>query len=76
MIIEYDLFCANAACALHVRRGDAHVNGWGNWAKLSDGIIVGRRRVNDIMLCDRCAASAIKSERESMIAPEVFSLRA
>jgi len=35
-------FCSNPDCLLHVRVGDAHVMGAGNWARLADGRIVGR----------------------------------
>jgi hypothetical protein len=60
---DYDsFFCANPGCVLHVRPGDANVHGSGNWAQLADGIIVGRRRVETVTLCDRCAATVIKGE--------------
>jgi hypothetical protein len=60
---EYDsIFCANPRCVLHVRPGDANVHRSGNWAQLADGIIVGRRRVDAIVLCDRCAARVMKGE--------------
>ena len=63
VLTEYDsIFCANPTCVLHVRPGDRNVQGSGNWAQLADGIIVGRRRVDAIMLCDRCAARVIKGE--------------
>jgi len=57
---EYDsAFCANTDCVLHVRPGDVNVKGCGNWAELADDIIVGRQRVEGIMLCDRCAARVL-----------------
>jgi len=57
VLIEFDsIFCANPRCVLNVRPGDANVHGSENWAQLTDGIIVGRRRVDAVMLCDRCAA--------------------
>lgn len=60
---DYDsAFCANTACVLHVRPGDANVRGSGNWARLADGIIVGRRRVGSVMLCDRCAGKVMRGE--------------
>jgi hypothetical protein len=63
VLTEYDsIFCANPTCVLHVRPGDGNVQGSGNWAQLADGIIVGRRRVEAIMLCDRCAARVMKGE--------------
>ena len=63
ILTDYDsIFCANTACLLHVRPGDANVRGSGNWAQLADGIIVGRRRVGSVTLCDRCAAKAMNGE--------------
>jgi hypothetical protein len=60
---EFDLaFCMNAACVLHVRPGDQHVKGNGNWAVTADGIIAGRQRVGSVMLCDCCAARAADGE--------------
>jgi hypothetical protein len=56
------IFCANRACVLHVRRGDANVRGSGNWAQLADGIIVGRLRVASLTLCDRCAGQVLRGE--------------
>jgi hypothetical protein len=56
------IFCANRACVLHVRRGDANVRGSGNWAQLADGIIVGRLRVGSVTLCDRCANQVLRGE--------------
>ena len=54
---EYDsVFCANAGCVLHVRGGDPNVQGNGNWAKTPDGTVMGRQRVQSVMLCDQCAA--------------------
>lgn len=62
-LAEFELsFCANADCVLHVRPGDANVRGSGNWAQLADGTILGRRRVDTTMLCDRCAASVLKGD--------------
>ena len=63
MLSEYDsIFCANTGCVLHVRPGDENVHGTGNWAQLADGIVVGRRRVDTIMLCDRCAVRVMNGE--------------
>lgn len=63
ILTEFDsVFCANPGCLLHVRPGDENVRGSGNWAELADGIIVGRRRVDAVMLCDRCAAGVLKGE--------------
>jgi hypothetical protein len=53
---EFVAFCMNAECVLHVRPGDPHVAGNGNWAITADGVIAGRQRVGSVMLCDRCAA--------------------
>jgi hypothetical protein len=62
-LTEYDsTFCANPTCVLHVRPGDGNVQGSGNWARLADGIVVGRRRVDAIMRCDRCAARVMNGE--------------
>jgi hypothetical protein len=62
-LTEYDsTFCANSDCMLYVRPGDGNVQGSGNWAELAGGIIVGRRRVDAIMLCDRCTARVMNGE--------------
>jgi len=47
-------FCANPDCELHVRAGAEGVMGWGNWAELPDGRIVGRALYVGLFLCDRC----------------------
>jgi hypothetical protein len=47
-------FCANPACALHVRLIDAAVEGGGNWITLSDGRMFGRNRFGNALLCDAC----------------------
>ncbi len=63
ILTDYDsIFCANTSCVLHVRRGDANVRGSGNWARLADGIIVGRRRLGGVTLCDRCASKVMRGE--------------
>ena len=63
VLTEFDSFvCANLRCVLHVRPGDTNVRGSGNRAQLADGIIVGRRRVDAIMLCDRCAARVMNGD--------------
>jgi hypothetical protein len=63
MLGEYDSsFCANAGCVLHVRPGDANVRGTGNWAELADGVLIGRQRIDAVMLCDRCAAKVLRGE--------------
>jgi hypothetical protein len=48
-------FCANPACALHVRLLDAQVEGGGNWVSLPDGRTFGRSRCGNTLLCDACA---------------------
>jgi hypothetical protein len=48
-------FCANPACALHVRLLDAQVAGGGNWVSLPDGRTFGRSRCGNTLLCDACA---------------------
>ncbi len=55
-------FCANSACVLHVRPGDVNVEGSGNWAEFADGIILGRQRVESIILCDRCAGRVLSGK--------------
>jgi hypothetical protein len=58
---EFDsVFCANTGCAFHVRPGDANVEGSGNWAETADGLIVGRQRVETVMLCDQCVARLLR----------------
>ena len=47
-------FCANPACALHVRLADARVEGGGNWVRLPDGRVFGRGRYGGELLCDAC----------------------
>ena len=47
-------FCANPACALHVRVRDATDEGGGNWLTLPDGRMFGRGRFGDALLCDAC----------------------
>jgi hypothetical protein len=47
-------FCANPACALHVRVFDSQVVGGGNWARLPDGRMFGRARYGGQLLCDAC----------------------
>jgi hypothetical protein len=47
-------FCANLACALHVRRIDSRVAGGGNWVTLPDGRVFGRGRFGGALLCDAC----------------------
>ena len=63
MVRECDsVFCANTGCALHVKPGDANVEGSGNWAETADGIITGRQQVEAVMLCDQCAARVLRGE--------------
>jgi hypothetical protein len=47
-------FCANPACALHVRLYDAQVAGAGNWVSLVDGRSFARGRFGAVFLCDAC----------------------
>jgi len=62
-LMEYDsVFCANTGCVLHVGPGDPRVRGWGNWATLADGIVVGRQRIESTMLCDGCVRRIQKGE--------------
>jgi len=55
------VFCAEPDCDLHVRPGDPYVHGWGNWAQFSNGLIIGRRKIEGRLLCDRCAARVLSS---------------
>ena len=48
-------FCANPACALHVRLVDSQAEGAGNWETLPDGRTFGRCRCGNWLLCDACA---------------------
>ena len=62
-MLDYDsVFCANTGCVLHVRPGDVNVKGNGNWAETADGVIIGRRRVGAVVLCDQCAARVVRGE--------------
>lgn len=56
------IFCENPGCALHVKPGDANVEGNGNWVKTAEGLIIGRQRVQAVMLCDQCVALALRGE--------------
>lgn len=47
-------FCADPACALHVRLRDAQMRGAGNWVTLPDGRTFGRGRFGSRLLCDAC----------------------
>jgi hypothetical protein len=52
-------FCGNVRCELHVRAGDAGVFGFGNWARLPDGRIIGRGLYQGIFLCDSCGRATV-----------------
>ena len=54
------LFCGNPHCplGLHVRPGDADVDGSGSWATLENGLVIGRGLYNGAYLCDPCGKSA------------------
>ena len=56
------VFCENPKCALHVRPGQANVEGSGNWAETAQGLIIGRQRVQTLTLCDQCAAQVLRGE--------------
>ena len=52
---EHDFpFCGNPHCELHVRAGDPRVAGFGNWARMPDGRIIGCGRYHGVFLCDAC----------------------
>ena len=59
---EAEYFCANPACVLHRREGDAGVRGHGNWAILDDGRVASRSRYGSLMLCDGCGRAALAGE--------------
>jgi hypothetical protein len=52
-------FCRNLPCELHVRAGDTGVHGFGYWAHLPNGRIVGRGLYNGVFLCDPCGQAEI-----------------
>jgi hypothetical protein len=47
-------FCSNPDCVLYIRAGDPGVVGYGNWAELSGGILMGRGIYHGLYLCDLC----------------------
>jgi hypothetical protein len=51
-------FCSNAHCELHVRAGDPGVHGFGHWAEMADGRIIGRGLYDGVFLCDPCGRAA------------------
>jgi hypothetical protein len=60
-VFAAEYFCANPACELHRREGDAGIEGHGNWAILADGRIASRSRYGSEMLCDRCGRERLTS---------------
>ena len=52
-------FCSNLRCELHVRAGNSGVHGFGNWARMPDGRMIGRGLYNGIFLCDPCGRAEI-----------------
>ncbi len=52
-------FCSNPRCELHVRAGDTGVHGFGSWAHLPNGRIIGRGLYNGVFLCDPCGRAEI-----------------
>jgi hypothetical protein len=52
-----DPFCSNPSCVLHVSAGTPGVVGWGQWAELPNGLIVGRGLLNGVPVCDLCWAA-------------------
>jgi len=65
MLTDNELFCANPECHLHVCQGDENVIGTGQWAELSDGIIIGRQLVGRAFYCHDCATPLIADESNS-----------
>jgi hypothetical protein len=62
---EYaSVFCENPGCVLHVKPGDVNVEGNGNWVETREGLIIGRQRVQAVMLCDQCVARVLRGELE------------
>jgi len=47
-------FCSNPDCELHVHAGSPGVVGWGNWAEMPDGRIIGRGLYCHLFWCDSC----------------------
>ena len=52
-------FCSNLLCELHVRAGDTSIHGFGNWARMPDGRMIGRGLYNGAFLCDPCGRAEI-----------------
>jgi hypothetical protein len=69
--LEYP-FCSNPRCELHLRIGDPRVHGYGNWAQMPDGRMIGRGLYDNVFLCDPCgraqAAAAIASKHQDAAA--------
>ena len=55
-----EFFCSNSRCTFHVRVGDRNVRGFGDWATLANGTTVSHRWIRGELLCDLCAAEALK----------------
>jgi hypothetical protein len=64
-------FCSNPDCpnGLHVRAGDRGIEGDGNWAELSSGVIIGRVIVQGAYLCDGCTRALIAGAVKLTIVP-------
>jgi hypothetical protein len=67
-------FCGNSRCplGLHVRAGDRNVNGDGNWARLADGIMMGRGVYQGVYLCDACGKALLQGVVKLAIVPPLF----
>lgn len=59
-VAQAHYFCANPSCTLHIPDGHDGM-GYGNWAELHNGCIVGRTRVNGRTYCDPCARQLLGS---------------
>jgi hypothetical protein len=58
-----EFFCSNSRCTFHVRVGDRNVRGFGDWATLGNGTTVSHRWIRGELLCDLCAAAALRQPR-------------
>ena len=59
-VFEHDFpFCSNPCCELHVRAADPAVGGFGHWAEMPDGRVIGRGLYDGKFLCDPCGRVAI-----------------
>ena len=60
-----EFFCSNSRCTFHVSVGDRNVRGFGDWATLANGTTVSHRWIRGELLCDLCAAEALRRPAQS-----------